>query len=114
MKFIRLFTGKDKQSHFEAMQLEFFPAEHGELTRPTDVDSVTFGQVDVGETSWHNAPCRQYVIILQGAMEIEIGDGTKEIFHEGDVLLAEDLTGQGHITRTASSGILNYLAIPLK
>lgn len=47
-------------------------------------------------------------------MEIETGDGTKRIFHEGDILLAEDTTGQGHITRAASEGPRKYLAIPLE
>ena len=32
-------------------------------------------------------------------MEIEIGDGSKCILDPGDVLVAEDLTGKGHIRR---------------
>jgi hypothetical protein len=36
---------------------------------------------------------------LQGQAEIELGDGTKRRFGQGDVLLSEDLTGEGHITR---------------
>ena len=31
--------------------------------------------------------------------EIEVGDGTVARIGPGDVVLAEDLTGQGHITR---------------
>jgi uncharacterized cupin superfamily protein len=37
--------------------------------------------------------------MLSGEMEVEIGDGSKRRFKAGDVLLAEDTTGQGHITR---------------
>jgi uncharacterized cupin superfamily protein len=50
---------------------------------------------------WHNAPRRQYVIMLSGQMEIQVGDGTVKRFGAGDVLLAEDLTGRGHTTRVA-------------
>ena len=50
-------------------------------------------------TEWHNAPRRQYIITLSGSAEIVIGDGTVKAFGPGDVLLADDLTGQGHITR---------------
>lgn len=52
--------------------------------------------------------------MLQGAMEIEIGDGTKKNFYEGDVLLAEDVTGQGDINRAANEGVRKYLVITLK
>ena len=48
---------------------------------------------------WHCAPRRQYSISLSGQAEIEVGDGTIARVGPGDVVLAEDLTGQGHITR---------------
>ena len=47
---------------------------------------------------WHTAPRRQYLITLSGSVDISIGDGTVKTVGPGDVLLAEDLTGQGHIT----------------
>ncbi len=114
MKFIRLFTGKDEQSHFSDFEPEFFTVEYGKLTHPINVNSIIFGDINIEEVTWHNTPCKQYIIMLQGAMEIEVGDGTKEIFYEGDVLLAEDITGQGHITRAASEVTRRYLTIPLK
>jgi quercetin dioxygenase-like cupin family protein len=48
----------------------------------------------INELTWHNTPCPQYIIMLQGAMEIEVGDGTKRIFKEGNILLAEDTSQQ--------------------
>ncbi len=47
----------------------------------------------------HPAPRRQYVITLQGQAELILGDGTSRLFVPGDVVLAEDLTGEGHITK---------------
>lgn len=52
--------------------------------------------------SWHTAPRRQYVVMLEGEVEIEIGDGTKRIFGTGEILLAEDTTGQRHISRAVA------------
>jgi hypothetical protein len=46
-------------------------------------------------------------------MEIEIGDGTKRIFNTGDIVLVEDTTGQGHVTRAASLGSRRYIVIPI-
>ena len=39
------------------------------------------------------------MINLDAAVEIETGDGTKRTLGPGEVLLAEDTTGQGHISR---------------
>ena len=56
---------------------------------------IQFRRTPPGSFSdWHNAPRRQYVITLEGQMEIGLGDGTKRIFNPGDVLLADDRTGR--------------------
>ena len=34
-----------------------------------------------------------------GRVELETGDGSKRVLGPGDVLLAEDTTGLGHISR---------------
>ncbi len=114
MKITQLFTGQDKKSHFQDLEIPLKDAEFGKITDPTGVSNVVFGEIeDLKEIPWHNPPCRQYIIMLQGSMEIEIGDGSKRIFNEGDVLLAEDTTGQGHITRAASEGVRKYMVIVL-
>jgi len=62
---------------------------------------------------WHCAPRRQYTITLSGAAEVEVGDGTVARVGPGDVLLAEDLTGQGHITRVVGTEPRFYAVVPL-
>jgi hypothetical protein len=49
---------------------------------------------------FHTAPRRQLVVNLTGSVEIEVGDGTKRLFGPGSILLADDRTGQGHISRS--------------
>jgi gentisate 1,2-dioxygenase len=48
----------------------------------------------------HRAPQRQFIFVTSGIGEIELGDGTRHVFRPGDVLFAEDTTGEGHVTRT--------------
>ncbi len=100
MRIVRMFTGEDGQSHFREEELPFdLPLE----TQRTGVQStlgIQFVYQPPGFViDMHPAPRRQYVITLQGQVEIVLGDGTSRTFGAGDVLLAEDLTGQGHITR---------------
>jgi hypothetical protein len=46
-------------------------------------------------------------------MEIEISDGTTRQLVAGDVLVAEDLTGKGHITRGVGTDPRVSLSVPL-
>ncbi len=115
MKFTRIYTGPDEQSYFEEGVHTLENAPIGKITAPIGVENILFGELDedIKEIGWHNPPVPQYVIMLEGSMEIEIGDGTKRVFNVGDIVLAEDTTGQGHNTR-GSKGKNKYLVMPLK
>ncbi|MGH7771163.1 MAG: hypothetical protein ACREQA_02875 [Candidatus Binatia bacterium] len=47
-------------------------------------------------------------------IEVEIGDGTVRRFGPGDIMLADDTTGRGHITRVVGNTPRLYIQIPLK
>ena len=97
MSIMRLYTGDDGQSHIEELDL----ASHPELEELQNAEGIVFRQSEAGRFSdWHNAPRRQYVITLSGEVEIGLGDGSVHRFGPGHVTLAEDLTGQGHTTRS--------------
>ena len=79
------------------------------------VDPCDFVQPDDPGTfvDWHNAPRRQYVITLAGAVEIGLGDGSVHRFGPGEGILAEDLTGKGHTTRAVGNEPRITVTIPL-
>jgi quercetin dioxygenase-like cupin family protein len=115
----RVYTGADGQSHIaeEPLTLQSFvdsEGAYGEGTPLQGATGITFRLAPPGYVlSWHCAPRRQYTITLAGAAEIEVGDGTVRRVGPGDVLLAEDLTGQGHITRVVGSEPRFYAVVPL-
>lgn len=115
----RIYSGNDGQSHFEEVTLAMQPftdveGAHGEGTPLQNTTGVTFRVAPPGyELGWHCAPRRQYTITLSGEAEIEIGDGTIKRVGPGDVLLADDLTGQGHITRGIGEQPRFYAIMPL-
>ncbi len=100
MAFVRLYTGPDGKSHFGDASGYMKPGGTPDSEAFISVKGMTMRHW-TGQTAieWHPAPRRQFAIILSGEMEVEIGDGSKRRFKAGDVLLAEDTTGQGHITR---------------
>jgi hypothetical protein len=46
-------------------------------------------------------------------MEIGVGDGTKRMFNPGDILQVEDLTGQGHTTRSVGNRVSVSVPLPV-
>ena len=93
---VRIYAGADGQSHFEELDLDKGPVEWLKMQHAT---GAMFRKHEPGNfIDWHCAPIRQYVITLSGRMEIAIEDGAEQ-FGPGDVLLADDRTGQGHTTR---------------
>ena len=108
--FYRLFTGGDGQSHLEELDTTGGFAAFESMQAAT---GVMFRRAESGDfQDWHPAPRRQYVITLQGQVEIGLGDGTSMRFSSGDVMLAEDLTGQGHTTRAVGDSPRIYATVP--
>ena len=118
-KIWRVYSGADGRSHVEEVPLQMHPfvdteGAHGEATALQAVAGIVFRVSPPGYVlGWHCAPRRQYSISLSGAAEIEVGDGTVVRLGPGDVVLAEDLTGQGHITRAVGDQPRFYAVIPL-
>jgi len=112
----RLYTGLDGESHFEDIEVpvedKLGIIQHSEVFRAT---RIIFRETDGDyQYSWHNAPRRQFVIQLEGELEIEIGDGTKRRLGVGDILLAEDTTGRGHIARAVDNQPRKAIVVPLE
>jgi uncharacterized protein YjlB len=116
MHITRLFTGEDGESHFEDLEIETAQqGDIGALSARYSATGVIFRET-TGEYDydWHHAPARQYVVMLQGRVEIELGDGTRRQFGPGDVLLAEDTTGRGHRSRAVDGQARRSLFITLE
>jgi quercetin dioxygenase-like cupin family protein len=62
---------------------------------------------------WHPAPQRQYGITLSGRGEVEVAGGKKIRLEPGRIILIEDLTGKGHITRAVGPEAWTSVLIPL-
>ncbi len=107
---IRLYTGDDGQCHFEDLNVPAGEVETVALKAGAD---MTFRITPDGSFSdWHTAPRRQYVMVLSGQMEIGIGDGTLRRLGPGDILQVEDLTGQGHTTRSVGNRVSATVPLP--
>ncbi len=116
----RVYSGSDGRSHLAQTPLLMEPftdteGAYGKATALEAATGISFRVSPPGYAlNWHCAPRRQYSIALSGAAEIEVGDGTVARIAPGDVVLAEDLTGQGHITRVVGDQPRFYAIVPLR
>ena len=115
----RVYSGSDGESHVAEMPLDTTPftdveGAHGESTPMQPAAGISFRIAPAGYVlDWHCAPRRQYSISLSGHAEIEVGNGTVVRVGPGDVVLAEDLTGRGHVTRVVGDQPRLYAIVPL-
>ena len=115
----RVYSGKDGESHLEQVALDMKPfkdheGSYGEASAMQSTSGIAFRVAPPGYVlDWHCAPRRQYSISLSGVAEIEVGDGAKARVGPGDVVLAEDLTGRGHVTRVIGGTPRFYAIVPL-
>ena len=107
-------TDAEDHTVFEDLEIDSIDGGRGSTTSMVPLLGAIFrtGQ-PVLELDFHNAPRRQFVIPVGGDVEVEAGDGTVRTIASGEVLLADDLTGQGHKTRFLHAGASTLmLAVP--
>lgn len=102
MRIVRTYADGAGVSHFGELDLELRDAGAiGRLSEPIPASAVIFRENEPGyDYDWHVAPRRQFIVLLDGEIEIEVGDGERRRFRGGEVLFAEDTFGAGHRTRS--------------
>ena len=63
---------------------------------------------------WHPAPRRQLLFTLSGKLDVEVSNGEIRVFGHGSIILVEDTTGKGHVSRAISSERVYMAVVPLE
>jgi len=112
----RVYSGEDGESHLEDVEIPLndLGGAIGALSKLEPATGIVFRETQGDyDYDFHNAPRRQYVINLDAAVEIEVGDGTRRILGAGEILLAEDTTGRGHRSRAVDGKARRSIFITL-
>ena len=110
ISYARLYSDSDGTTHFVDEQMPWTPAAGDARNMTTaHLDSAnvslyrnTFGM----DADYHPANQKQLVYVLKGSLQVVAGDGESRVFVPGTILLVEDTSGQGHISRNAGDGEL--------
>ncbi len=115
MKYFRIYAGPDGESHFEDVEVPLTPGGgQSRLSETIPATGIIFRTSAADQyIDWHPAPRRQFVITLAGEAEVQASDGEVRRIGPGTVMLAEDTTGKGHITRGVGTLERLSLFVPL-
>ena len=107
MKCVRLFADSEGETHLEDMEVEFSitdfapPAKPVGVAQPIPATQLVFIHTPLGWAGdWHPSPARQYCLVVSGELEFTVTDGATRRFGPGEVVLMEDTTGKGHLTKS--------------
>jgi hypothetical protein len=102
VNYVRLYTGDNGLSYFEDVEVTLQSrgqpgTELSELFNATGM--VMRRNTSEYQLDYHTAPRRQFIINLSGTVEIVASGGESRRFGPGSIMLAEDTSGKGHISR---------------
>jgi len=123
MKYTRLYSDEQGESHFEDCELSFESADFAPPAPQLDISS--FGSAEQcsilrakpgGQGGWHPAPFRHLHFYLSGAVEAETSDGEIRQIKAGEMALIEDTSGKGHRSRVMGSTevVIAVVQLPLE
>jgi quercetin dioxygenase-like cupin family protein len=110
-----IYEDADGVSHFRDFKVELHnQGDIGSLSKQFGATGVSFRYTPgTYNFDWHPAPRRQFVINLQGEVQIEVGSGEIRKLEQGQILFVEDIKGKGHISRAVNSQPRYSLFIPV-
>ena len=115
MRIHNLYVDADGETHFRDIEVVWAQESHiGRLSARLPATGVIFretaGDYDL---DWHPAPRRQYIVNLDAGVEITVSDGETRVIGAGEVLLVEDVTGKGHLSKAVAGQIRRSIFIAI-
>jgi quercetin dioxygenase-like cupin family protein len=120
MKYTRIYCDAAGESHFEDVSVNVAPVDFAppapplNLAAPLEAERMILCAVPAGWVGdWHPAPHRQFYFQMSGQLEVQVSDGEIRRFSAGSLVLLEDTTGKGHLTRVVGSSGVDAVFVQL-
>ena len=109
MIYAEIYADANGVSHFRDIEVSFSSSDFASKERLVSRSDFQLAEVgflsipSLWDSGWHNSPGDGFAILLQGSVEIEVGNGKVRRFSPGDVWRSTDISGRGHISRVVST-----------
>jgi hypothetical protein len=101
MRIHNLYTDANGESHFRDIEVDWAEERRGsKLSKRMPATGIIFRETSADyDLDWHPAPRRQYIVNLDAGVQITASDGESRVIGAGEVILVEDITGKGHLSK---------------
>ena len=116
MRIHNLYVDDKGETHFRDIEVEWGEqTASGRLSKRLPATGIIFRETSGDyNLDWHPAPRRQYIVNLDAGVEITASDGEKRIIGAGEVLLVEDVSGKGHLSKAVGGKMRRSIFVPIE
>jgi len=116
MRIHNIYVDDAGETHWRDIEVKWVEERNGsKLSARLPVTGIIFretaGDYDL---SWHPAPRRQYIINLDGGVQITASDGEARQIGAGEVILVEDVRGKGHLSKAIGGKMRHSIFVPIE
>jgi hypothetical protein len=111
-----LYVDAKGETHFRDIEIEWVEQkEFSKYSKRLPATGIIFRETSGDyDLDWHQAPRRQYIINLDGGVEITASDGESRVIKAGEVILVEDITGKGHLSKSVGGKMRRSIFVPIE
>ena len=115
MRIHNLYVDANGETHFRDIEVAWVEERNfSKLSARLPATGIIFRETSADyDLDWHPAPRRQYIINLDGGVQITASDGESRIIGAGEVLLVEDTSGKGHLSKSVGGKLRRSIFVPI-
>jgi hypothetical protein len=115
MRIHNLYVDANGETHFRDIEVAWVEERNfSKLSARLPATGIIFRETSADyDLDWHPAPRRQYIINLDGGVKITASDGESRIIGAGEVLLVEDTSGKGHLSKSVGGKLRRSIFVPI-
>lgn len=115
MRIHNIYVDDAGETHWRDIEVEWVEQRNfSKLSARLPATGIIFRETSADyDLDWHPAPRRQYIINLDGGVRITASDGQVREIGAGEVVLVEDISGKGHLSKSIGGKMRRSIFVPI-
>jgi hypothetical protein len=111
-----LYCDDKGESHWRDIDIAWVnEGPEGKTSERQPAHGIIFRQTQAEhDRPWHPAPRRQYIINLDAGVELTASDGESRKIGAGEIVLVEDTSGKGHLSKSINNQMRHSIFVPIE
>ena len=116
MRIHNLYVDDKGETHWRDIEVQWVEERQmSKLSARLPANGIIFRETSGDyDLDWHPAPRRQYIINLDGGVQITASDGEARQIGAGEVILVEDVGGKGHLSKSIGGKMRHSIFVPVE